>query len=311
MAAALALAVAGGGALVLARSCAQSGTGRPGFDGADAFDLVKRQVAFGPRVPNTAAHERALAFFRDYLTERADTLSVHTFSHVTAEGDTLRLANVLASFAPAAPSRILLAAHWDTRPVAEKDRDPARRSQPIPGANDGASGVAVLLGVAGVLSRQPLPPGYGVDILLLDGEDYGHDPSTFAPRGEDMYLGAKEFVRTHGDYRPLFGVLLDLVGDADPLFKQEGYSIDYAPEVVRRVWGAAADLGYGEAFPERGLGYITDDHLFLNRAGIRTVDVIDFDYPAWHTHEDTPDRMSAETLDMVGEVLLEVLYKLI
>ncbi|MFN2431208.1 MAG: M28 family peptidase [Gemmatimonadota bacterium] len=299
LAAGLALAGCGGG---------EAAPPRPAFDGQAAFELLERQVAFGPRVPNTAAHDSLLQFLSGYLRERADSVQVHAFEHVAVEGDTLRLANVLASFEPQARSRILLTAHWDTRPVAEKDPDPNRRGDPIPGANDGASGVAVLLQVADVIAREPLPEGYGVDLLFLDGEDYGHDPRTFATRTEDMYLGAREFARTHASYRPLFGILLDLVGDADPLFLQEGYSVDYAPEVVQRVWRAAREIGYEEYFEERPMGYVTDDHVFLNQAGIRTIDLIDFDYPAWHTHADTPEQVSARTLDMVGEVLLEVIY---
>ncbi|MBA2565325.1 MAG: M28 family peptidase [Gemmatimonadetes bacterium] len=292
-----------------------SGWGRPGsaaerpvFDGGAAFALVERQVAFGPRVPNTDAHRAMRAFLTERLRGLADSVAVHEFTHVTVQGDTLRLANVLASFDPRSPSRILLAAHWDTRPVANEDPDSSRRREPIPGANDGGSGVAVLLTLAEVLRNDPLPSGHGVDLLFLDGEDYGHDPVTLSSRAEDMYLGAREFARTHARYRPIAGILLDLVGDRDPMFKQEAYSREYAPEIVERVWRAAADLGHGEIFTDEALGYITDDHLFLNQAGIRTIDIIDFDYPAWHTLADRPDRMSAETLRIVGDVLLEVLY---
>ena len=294
--------------LALVGGCAEPEPERPAFDGAAALELVQRQVAFGPRVPGTDAHRQALDFFVEYLRPRADSVRVESFEHVVVQGDTLRLSNVVASFAPAARSSFLLAAHWDTRPVAEKDPDPARRGEPIPGANDGASGVAVLLQLADVLSRSGPPEGYGVDLVLLDGEDYGHEPETNATRTDDMYLGAKAFAKAHPDYRPLFGVLLDLVGDADPLFLQEAYSLELAPEAVQRVWSAARESGYEEYFEERSMGYITDDHVFLNDAGIRTIDLIDFDYPAWHTHADAPDKISATTLDMVGEVMLEVLF---
>jgi hypothetical protein len=297
-------------AFVMLAACgsAEERPQRPTFDGEAAMRLVERQVAFGPRVPNTPAHEEALAWFVDTLAALADTVVVEPFTHVTAQADTLRLSNVVASFAPAAPSRVLLTAHWDTRPVAEKDPDSARRGEPIPGANDGGSGVAVLLEVARALHAQPLPEPYGVDIVLLDGEDYGHEAGTFATLSEDMYLGAREYARRHAGDPPLFGILLDLVGDREPRFPKEGYSQDYAPEVVRRVWQAAADLGYAREFPDRSRGYVTDDHLYLNQAGIRTVDIIDLDYPEWHTHADTPEAMSAASLDAVGEVLLEVLY---
>jgi glutaminyl-peptide cyclotransferase len=279
---------------------------RTAFDGRAALELVERQVAFGPRVPNTPAHGAALEFLRDYLSARADSVTLEEFQHVPLQGDTLRLVNVIASFAPAASRRVLLAAHWDTRPVAERDPDPHQRSLPIPGANDGASGVAVLLALADVLFANPLPD-HGVDLVLLDGEDYGHEPGTLRPRVEDMFLGAREFARRHADYRPVLGILLDLVGDHDPVFRQEGYSLQYAPELVRLVWVAAADLGYA-AFEACRQGQITDDHLFLNRAGIRTAAILDLDYDAWHTQQDGAANVSAGTLDVVGDVLVEILY---
>jgi hypothetical protein len=305
-AAALAVAAAVGVAVLLLRG---RGPERPRFDGAAALALVEKQVTFGPRVPNSEGHAQLLRFLQEHLKPRADSLAVEEFQHVVLQGDTLRMANVIASFRPQAASRVMLATHWDTRPVAEKDADAARRTQPIPGANDGGSGTAVLLALADVLADNPLPEGYGVDLVFLDGEDYGHDPQTLAPLESDMYLGAREFARAHAGYRPLFGVLLDMVGDRDADFQQEGHSLDAVPEIVRRVWAAADELGYGDVFRRQLLGYITDDHVFLNQAGIRTMDLIDFDYAYWHTHEDTPANVSAKTLGMVGDVLIELLYK--
>lgn len=285
-----------------------AGTGEGGFEAPLAMDLVERQVEFGPRVPGTEAHTAALEWMTAYLGERADTVEQRPFTWVTTRGDTLNLTNVWASFAPEKPARILLLAHWDSRPVAERSADPADRGEPVPGANDGASGVAVLLAIADALSKNP--PGIGVDILLTDGEDWGHDPVTYATEIQDMLLGARQFARTRGEsYRPLFGILLDLVGDRDPRFPREGYSLQFAPEAVRRVWETAADLGHGDVFvPEQGQA-IADDHVPLNQAGIRTIDVIDFDYPYWHTVEDTPDKISATTLGIVGQVVLETIRR--
>lgn len=296
----------------LAVSCDEGPGGVPagegGFDAPLAMDLVERQVEFGPRVPGTAAHAAALEWMTAFLGERADTVEQRPFTWVTTRGDTLSLTNVWASFAPEKPSRILLVAHWDSRPVAERSADPADRSKPIPGANDGASGVAVVLAIADALAKRPV--GVGVDILLTDGEDWGHDPVTYATEVQDMLLGARQFAQTRGrEYRPLFGILLDLVGDRDPRFPMEGYSMQYAPEVVQRVWEVAADLGHGNVFVSRTGSAITDDHVPLNEAGVRTIDIIDLDYPHWHTLEDTPDKVSASTLGIVGRVVLETIRR--
>ena len=282
--------------------------GRGVFDGALADSLVGRQVAFGPRVPGTEAHAAALDWMTAYLRERVDSVAQVPFTHVTERGDTLRLTNLWASFGPAASSRILLTAHWDSRPVAEQASDPFARADPVPGANDGASGVAVLLALADELARTP--PAMGVDILLTDGEDWGHDPETYKTEIDDMLLGARHFADTEGQsYRPLFGILLDMVGERDARFPWEQNSLALAPEVVRRVWAVAEDLGHGDIFVQEMGPAVTDDHVVLNEAGIRTIDIIDFDYPYWHTPEDTPDKVDAATLSAVGDVLLAVIRR--
>lgn len=287
---------------------APAGGDGAGFDGQLARDLVERQLAFGPRVPGTAAHAEALAWMTGYLEERADSVVQVPFTHVTEAGDTLSLTNLWARFQPEAPARILLVAHWDSRPVAEMAVDSAARHGPVPGANDGASGVAVLLALADVLAGAP--PPVGVDLLLTDGEDWGYEPETLGTHTPDMFLGARHFAATHGaSYEPLFAILLDMVGDQNPVFPQEAYSRRHAPEVVRRVWETAEDLGYGNVFVPRLGTAITDDHVALNEAGIRTINIIDIDYPYWHTPEDTADKVSARTLEIVGDVVLEVIRR--
>lgn len=282
--------------------------GRGTFDGGLAQRLVERQVAFGPRVPGTDAHAQALDWMAEWLRARADSVALQPFQHVTQDGDTLALTNVWASFEPQASSRILLTAHWDSRPVAERNPDPASRVRPVPGANDGASGVAVLLALADELARTP--PQVGVDILLTDGEDWGHDPTTYETEIDEMLLGSRHFASTHGaTYRPLFGILLDMVGERGARFPMERNSLALAPEVVRRVWEVADDLGYDDMFPEEPGRAVNDDHVVLSQAGIRTIDIIDFDYPAWHTTEDTPDKTDAATLGAVGDVVLEVIRR--
>ena len=300
-------------ALALVLACGGDGGGPEPpagarFSGELADSLVRRLVTFGPRVPGTDAHAEALAWMTDYLRERADVVEQRPFTHVTQVGDTLDLTNVWAQFNPQAGQRILVTGHWDTRPVAEMEADPANRDRPIPGANDGGSSAAVILALADVLAAET--PAVGVDLLLTDGEDWGHDPVTFSTFIPDMLLGARHFAANEGaTYRPLFGILVDLVGEDGAEFPQEANSVELAPEVVSRVWEAAADLGYGDVFSDRVGRPVTDDHLLLNQAGIRTIDIIDFDYPFWHTLEDTPDKLSAGTLQMVGDVLFEVIRR--
>lgn len=274
---------------------------RPDFRAERAFELLEQQVAFGPRVPGTEGHRRQLEWMVEYLRERADTVILQPFTHVTSAGERLELTNVFARFHPEARERVLLLAHWDTRPMADQDPNPANRERPVPGANDGASGVAVLLELADHFHRQP--PPIGVDLLLTDGEDYG-------PEIEDMLLGARYFAANlPAGFRPLYGVLLDMVANRNPRFPIEGYSAQYAPEVARRVWAVAEQLGYGDIFVNTVGQSISDDHIPLNQAGIRTINIIDFNYPYWHTVQDVPENTSAETLRIVGEVVAELVYR--
>lgn len=278
---------------------------RPDFDGARAYALVERQVEFGPRVPGTEGHAAQLEWMVDTLSALAPSVSVDTFSHEPSGGRSrIPLYNVLARFQPDEERRLLLLAHWDTRPRSDAAGTPEERDRPVPGANDGASGTAVLLELARLFSLQP--PPLGVDLLFVDGEDYG-------PTTDDMFLGARRFASDLPEPLPVYGVLLDMVGDADPLFPIEGNSAKYAPQVAQRVWGVAERLGYGRYFPRRVGQSLGDDHVPLNEAGLRTIDVIDFEYgpgnALWHTPDDTPENVSATTLDMVGEVVAELVYQ--
>jgi glutaminyl-peptide cyclotransferase len=287
--------------MLLAAGGCQRGRSDITFDGPQALEWVRHQVSAGARVPNTPAHRSTGDWLEQQLRQRADSVEVQAFTHVTAAGDTLHLRNFIARFRPADPSRVLYLAHWDSRPMADSDPVPGNRRLPVPGANDGASGVAVLLGVADQLKRAP--PSTGVDLLFTDGEDYGADFS-----GPDVLLGAKYFAaRVPAGYRPLFAILFDMVGDADQQFKREQYSREAAPEIVDRVWRTAADLGLRRVFQDQDAGYVTDDHVPLIRAGIRTVDIIDFDYPHHHTIADTIDKVSARSLENVGRVAMALL----
>jgi len=279
----------------------------PRFDGERAFEYLRKQVEFGSRVPNTPPHQRCAAFLRDELLALADTVIIQPFTHRAYDGSTLYLSNIVASWNVKAQRRILLCAHWDSRPYADQDPNPANRTKPVPGANDGASGVAVLLEIAHHLKSQP--PPVGVDIVLFDGEDYGR-----ASDLDNFLLGSKYFARRRPSYiNPEFGILLDMVGDAQLEIPKERYSVELAPDIVELVWSVARDIG-STVFIDAAGDDIYDDHLPLNQAGIKTINIIDFAYPDrshryWHTLEDTPDKCSPESLEEVGSVLLHVLYR--
>lgn len=269
------------------------------FDGQAALAYVEAQLAFGPRVPGSEAHRKTGDWILERLRATADSVEVQAFTHQTTGGDTLSLRNFIGRFRPEARDRVLYVAHWDTRPTA--DANPVgRQDEPIPGANDGGSGVAVLLGVADALRRRP--PAVGVDLLFVDGEDFG-DWSLM----KDVLLGSRHYASTLTPAtRPLFAVVFDMVGDRDLVFLQEGNSVQRAPEVVERVWAKARDLGHGRVFRPTVGGAVTDDHIPLLEAGVRAIDVIDFDYGPnnqyWHTSEDGSDKVSARSLQIVGEV---------
>ncbi len=282
-------------------ACGASGPEFQEFEGDVAYTYVEQQVAFGPRVPNTTGHVAAGDWIIERLRATADSVETQEWVHVTLEGDSLRMRNIIGRFRPDVPSRILYVAHWDTRPKADKSQNLAQQQMPVPGANDGGSGVAVLLGVADALRANP--SNFGVDLLFVDGEDYG----VFAEES-DVLIGSKYFAANLPEgYAPLFGVVWDMVGDFNQRFEKEANSVNGAPEVVTRVWARADDIGYGRVFRNSFGLEITDDHVPLLEAGLRVIDVIDLDYPHWHTTEDTVDKVSAESLQVVGDVAMALL----
>ena len=271
------------------------------FDGAKALTYVERQLSFGPRIPATPGHQRAGDWLLAELVARADTVIVQEWTQSTRRGERLRLRNFLARFRPDAAERVLYLAHWDTRPKADQSANLAAQRMPVPGANDGGSGVAVLLGVADVLKAKP--PAVGVDLLFVDGEDYGDFSDT-----TETLMGSRYFAaRQPAGYPPLFAVLFDMVGDADQQIYYEGNSAAFAPEVVQRVWRTADELGYGRVFLPGVRHTLTDDHVALQQGGVHAIDVVDFSYcgpdnPYWHTTDDTIDKVSAQSLQTVGDV---------
>ena len=281
---------------------AESFAPKTAFSGARAMEYVRTQLDFGPRVPGTEPHRRTGDWIVEQMRQRADTVIVQSFSHVTSRGDTLPMRNILARIKPGETQRVLYVAHWDTRPISDRASNPADRATPVPGANDGASGVALLMAVADVLKNTP--PTWGVDLLFVDGEDYGDFTA-----GRDVLIGSKYFAQhlPAPDYRPLFGIVWDMIGDANLGIYQEGHSVRRAPEIVSRVWQTAADLGYTGYFVPRVGESITDDHLPLLDAGLRVIDVIDIEFTAHHTPFDTIDKVSERTLQVVGDVAVRLL----
>ncbi len=284
----------------------------PVFNGNNAYNQTKAQVDIGPRNPNSAGHALALTYLQNELNKYADKVILQPFSYQGYKEE-LNLTNIIARFNPSNKNRIVICAHWDTRPRSEHSKDSTKRNLPILGANDGASGCGVILELARMLSQRKVK--YGVDLLLLDGEDYGKENDL------DRYcLGSKYYsINIPGGIYPQFAILLDMVGDEDATFMKEANSDQYAPDIVNLIWGIASQLNITIFNPKESAA-IYDDHIPMNQAGIKTIDIIDAelvgaDTPVerrnyWHSDKDTMENISAKTLQQVGDVLVCLLYSI-
>lgn len=290
----------------------------PRFDADSAYRYVERQVAFGSRVPNTQAHRDC----GDYLVETLEAfgaLVTEQTDVVTAFDDTpLEMRNIIGAYQPEKRKRVMLCAHWDSRPWADNDPDSRNHHTPVLAANDGASGVGVLLEVARQL--QATPSEVGVDLIFFDAEDYG--VPQFLPEVDSdgsWCLGSQYWARVPHttDYTARFAILLDMVGGQNATFYIEGFSHEYAPAIVDKVWDKAHAAGYGRFFPKQRGGYVTDDHLPVNRtARIPCIDIIpmmpDSELSTfgdtWHTVNDNMEHIDRNTLKAVGQTVLEVVY---
>jgi len=295
--------------LALAVHCASGSIARsrPVFDGQAALALVKKQTDFGPRVPGSPAHSETLDWMEEFLKPLADVVQRQPFTAYNPfSQQSVSAANLIASFYPEKRRRIMLCAHWDSRPVADQENPPV--DEPIAGAVDGAAGTAIMLQMARILAEHE--PAYGVDIVLFDAEDIG--VAGASPDFENWFQGSRYFasVAKQTGYKPWFAILVDLVGDREATYYKEQLSLDYAPDIVEKVWDMAAALGITQFKQSPGTS-LYDDHWILNRdAGIPAIDITESigDYPYWHTREDTFDKVSAESLAAVGKVLVGVLY---
>ncbi|HCM76497.1 MAG TPA: peptidase [Cytophagales bacterium] len=292
----------------------------PRFNGDSAFIFVKEQVAFGPRVPNSEAHKNAGDYLIHKLKVYGAEVVTQEFDAPSYHGKQLQLRNIIGSYGLEKEKRILLAAHWDTRPFADKDS--SNPTGPMDGANDGASGVGVLLEMARLIQGDTSLQ-VGVDIIFFDGEDWG-EPETAQgqrqpPKGWDSWwcMGSQYWSRNKHkpNYAAYYGILLDMVGAKRSQFFREGASLQYAPGIVAKIWNMGARLGYGDYFVKQNAHAITDDHIYVNEwAKIPMVDIVHYqqgigyfgDYH--HSQKDNMDLISKETLEAVGATLLNVIY---
>ncbi|MBP7497498.1 MAG: M28 family peptidase [Bacteroidales bacterium] len=284
----------------------------PEFDQDSAYNYISQQLSYGARVPNTEAHRKCADYLWTKMNKYADTVIIQK-TQVRAYNNTLlQIKNIISSFNPDSKTRIMLCTHWDSRPFADKDPDKSNHTKAVPAANDGASGVAVLMEIARNLKNSPLK--IGIDLIFLDAEDYG----TYN-KDDSWGLGSQYWAKNphiYG-YSARYGILLDMVGAAEATFYMEEYSMTYAPDVVRKIWNMAEILGYSDYFINRQIGPITDDHYFINKySKTPTIDIIHYDYSEhngffkyWHTLKDDINAIDKKTLKAVGQTLLEVIYR--
>lgn len=289
----------------------------PDFNADSAYNYVKKQLDFGPRVPGSEAHKQCAEWFIDFFNEKADTVYVQDFRTRLYNGNGIDGKNIIAAFNPEAKKRILLAAHWDSRPFADHDPDEKNWNTPIDGANDGASGVGVLMEIARLMKETPT--NVGVDIILFDLEDYGAPYYLNLMTNDDWALGSQYWAKNPHvyNYRAYFGILLDMVGAPNAKFPKEYYSQQFAPALSNDVWRIAREIGYADYFTNE-LGHpINDDHIYVNvHARIPMIDIIHLEnnsessfYPYWHTVKDNIEQIDPKTLGMVGDVVVNVIYR--
>ena len=279
------------------------------FDGERAYKYLIKQCDFGPRFPGSVGHANTIKYFTQFFEPMDAKLMVmkESIIHPYEAPDSLRLTNFLVRFNENAQRRIMLMAHWDTRKIADLDVDSLNHNTPIIGANDGASGVAVLMVIAEMLNIMPLI-NLGIDILLVDGEDVGH-----AGDSHNFGIGTRLFSKHIPQPIPEAAICLDMVGDKELTLPIEQYSYMQAPDLVMDIWNFAHQLGYFQFQKKMGLPIIDDHRVLYVHAGIPAIDIIDFDYPNksenyWHTLKDTPDKCSAQSLAVVGTVVLNYIY---
>ncbi|MDX2197098.1 MAG: M28 family peptidase [Cytophagales bacterium] len=290
----------------------------PAFNADSAYSYIYTQVTFTPRVPNTPAHQKCGDYLIAMLDKYGCKVYVQSYTIQAYDGKILKLRNIIGAINTDVPKRIILASHWDSRPFA--DQEPENKNIPIDGANDGASGVGVLLEIARSIQASDIKPTVGIDIILFDGEDYGQPDFSPHIRKEDTWcLGSQYWAQNRHipGYTAYCGILLDMVGAQNSHFYMEGTSMTYAPDLVRKVWNTAISIGYAQYFVLQISDGIIDDHYYINKmAKIPMIDIIDHDQTGgqyfgsyWHTLRDNMQIIDRNTLKAVGQTLLQTVYQ--
>lgn len=297
----------------------------PAFNADSAYAYIDQQVKFGPRVPNTPAHVKTGSYLVAKLKQFGCEVIEQAFVATTWDGKKINARNIIGTINPQATKRVFISSHWDSRPIADNDSIAANKTKPVPAANDGASGVGVMLELARAIQQAKTKPNIGVDFICFDVEDLGDGEKAskdFEKESGDIdYLGyglgsrywAKNLHKP--GYSAYYGILLDMVGAKGATFPKESYSVQMAPSVVNNVWQTASRLGYSQYFVDAPGGQITDDHVAPNTiAKIPTIDIIQLNtqtggfFPAHHTLADDMRNIDRGTLKAVGQTLLQVLY---
>jgi Zn-dependent M28 family amino/carboxypeptidase len=288
----------------------------PDFNADSSFVFVKKQVDFGPRIPGTPAHAACAQFLQQKLKSYGANVFIQNGQVQTYDKKTYTLKNIIAAFSPEKTKRVLVTAHWDTRPFS--DQDPEGVKKAFDGANDGGSGVGVILEMARLIQQKK--PDVGVDFILWDLEDYGQpdDGGGFPPQEDTYCLGSQYWQKNPPvkGYSPMYAINLDMVGGLNAQFRIEGYSEQYASDIVKKVWDTGNAIGYSSYFLYKTGGEIYDDHLWINKANIPAIDIIHFDetspstfYRHWHTQKDNMAGIDKNSLKAAGQTVLEVLFR--
>ncbi len=285
----------------------------PDFNADSAYAFTKAQVDFGPRIPGTAAHQKCADYLVKKLKSYGAAVEIQGAKTKTYDGKEFQLKNILASFSPEKKERVLISAHWDARPFSDQDPDPANHTKPFDAANDGASGVAVILEMARLIQQKQ--PGVGVDFILWDLEDYGK-ANDETPDETTWCLGSQYWAKyaVSKGYKALYGINLDMVGGGNAQFTQDEISRQSAPDVVKKVWDIGNEIGYASYFVNIPSGKLVDDHFWVNKAGIPCIDIIHYNdnsgfYINWHTQLDNLANIDKNTLKATGQTVLETIYR--